>query len=300
LAAPTRMPSSSPDSDPARPAGAPAPAAARPGRLEGKVALVTGAGQVAGVQVGNGRATAIVFAREGARVALLDRERSAAEDTAQEIERAGAEAFVIEGDVSAEDDCHAAVAACRERLGGLDVLHHNVGIALGDGWAEGIEFSHWERIMRVNAGGALLMAKASLPVMREQGHGAITFVSSIAAIVAGVARTNNSPAAYKMSKAALNALTQSLAQSYAQHGVRVNAILPGLIDTPMGVDTVARALGISRERYVAIRDESVPLKGGMGSAWDIANAALFLASEEARFITGVLLAVDGGQSTRVG
>jgi NAD(P)-dependent dehydrogenase (short-subunit alcohol dehydrogenase family) len=269
-------------------------------RLAGKVAIVTGAGQQAGEHIGNGKATAIVFAREGASVALLDRERAAAEETAREIEAAGGTATVIEGDVGVEDDCQAAVAACRERLGGLDILHHNVGVALGDGFAETIKMSEWERIMHVNAGGALMMAKAALPVMREQGGGAITNVSSIASIVAGLARTNNAPLAYKMSKAAMNALTVSLAQSYAPHGVRVNAILPGLIDTPMGVDTVAKALRISREEYAAIRDESVPLKGGMGSAWDIAHAALFLASDEARFITGVLLAVDGGQSTRVG
>lgn len=270
------------------------------GRLAGKVALVTGAGQQAGEKIGNGKATAILFAREGASVALMDRERAAAEETHREIEAARGSAFVIEGDVSVEDDCSSAVAACRERFGGLDVVHHNVGVALGDGWAENIEIGEWERIMGVNAGGALLMAKAALPAMREQQGGAITYVSSIASIVAGIARTNNSPLAYKMSKAAMNALAVSLAQSYAQYGVRVNAILPGLIDTPMGVDTVARALRITREQYAAIRDDSVPLKGGMGSAWDIANAALFLASDEARFITGVLLAVDGGQSARVG
>ena len=111
---------------------------------------------------------------------------------------------------------------------------------------------------------------------------------------------SNPPHAYKMSKAALNALTLSLAASYAQHGVRVNAILPGLIDTPMGVDDVAPRLGITRERYARRRDETVPLVGGMGSAWDVAAAAVFLASDEARFITGALLAVDGGQSIRVG
>jgi NAD(P)-dependent dehydrogenase (short-subunit alcohol dehydrogenase family) len=270
------------------------------GRLAGKVAIVTGAGQTAGQEIGNGRATAITFAREGARVALLDRDRAAAEETAADIDAAGSEAAVIEGDVSIEDDCRAAIAACVERFGGLDVVHHNVGVGLGDGWAEDIDLGAWERIMRVNAGGALMIAKAALPVMREQGHGVITNVSSIASIVAGVARTSNPPHAYKMSKAALNALTLSLAQSYAQHGVRVNAILPGLIDTPMGVDAVARQFGVPRERYAAMRDESVPLKGGMGSAWDVAHAALFLASDEARFITGVLLAVDGGQSTRVG
>jgi len=144
------------------------------------------------------------------------------------------------------------------------------------------------------------MAKAALPVLREQGHGVITNVSSIAAVVAGVAPMSNPPHAYKMSKAALNALTLSLAQAYAPHGIRVNAILPGLIDTPMGVDAVAQMLGVPRADYARRRDEAVPLKGGMGTAWDVAHAALFLASDEARFITGALLAVDGGQSTRVG
>jgi NAD(P)-dependent dehydrogenase (short-subunit alcohol dehydrogenase family) len=272
----------------------------RDGRLAGKVALVTGAGQVPGQNIGNGRATAILFAREGARVALVDRERSSAEETAREVEAAGGEAIVIEGDVSVEEDCRAAVAACVDGLGSLDIVHHNVGIGTGDGWCEWIDLQAWETIMRVNAGGALLVAKAALPVLREQGHGVITNVSSIAALVAGVAPMSNPPHAYKMSKAALNALTLSLAQGYAQHGVRVNAILPGLIDTPMGVDTVARTFDIPREEYAAKRDASVPLKGGMGTAWDVAHAALFLASDEARFITGVLLAVDGGQSTRVG
>jgi NAD(P)-dependent dehydrogenase (short-subunit alcohol dehydrogenase family) len=269
-------------------------------RLAGKTAIVTGAGQAPGQNVGNGRATAILFAREGAKVALLDRDAASAEETAREIEAAGGTASVIVADVSLEDDCRAAVLGCMERFEGLDIVHHNVGIGTGDGWCEGIDLVAWERIMRVNAGGALAIAKAVLPVMREQSHGVITNVSSIAALVAGVAPMSNPPHAYKMSKAALNALTLSLAQSYAPHGIRVNAILPGLIDTPMGVDTVARALGIAREDYASKRDEHVPLKGGMGTAWDVAHAALFLASEEARFITGALLPVDGGQSTRVG
>ena len=270
------------------------------GRLQGKVAIVTGAGQTPGAHIGNGRATALLFAREGARVAVLDRERSAAQETAAQIEAEGGEVAVLVADVGSEEDCRDAVAACVQRLGAPDIVHHNVGVALGDGWAEGIELASWERIMRVNAGGALMMAKAALPVLREKGGGAITNVSSIAALVAGAAGMSNPPAAYKMSKAAMNALTVSLAQSYAQHAIRVNAILPGLIDTPMGVDSVAPALGISREEYAERRNKSVPLRGGMGSAWDVAQAALFLASDEARFITGVLLAVDGGQSTRVG
>lgn len=270
------------------------------GRLAGKVALVTGAGQTPGPRIGNGRATAIAFAREGARVALLDRDAAAAEETAREIENDGGTASVLEADVSVEADCAAALAACVSEHGGLDIVHHNVGVAAGDGWAEGIELDAWERIMRINAGGAMIVAKAALPILREQGHGAITNVSSIASRVAGSAPRQNPPLAYKMSKAALDALTLSLAAAYAQHGVRVNAILPGLIDTPMAVDEVAHVLGITREHYAQRRDEAVPLAGGMGSAWDVAAAAVFLASDEARFITGVLLAVDGGQSIRVG
>jgi NAD(P)-dependent dehydrogenase (short-subunit alcohol dehydrogenase family) len=206
----------------------------------------------------------------------------------------------VAADVAVEDDCRRVVAQCVERHGRVDVLHHNVGIATGDGWAEDLDPTAWERIMRVNAGSAAMLAKAAVPAMREQGGGVLTFVSSIAAVCATTTRLGNPPLSYKMSKAALNSLTQALAQSYAGEGIRVNAIMPGLIDTPMGVDAVARDFGIDRERYASLRDETVPLKGGMGSAWDVANAAVFLASDEARFVTGVLLPVDGGQSCRVG
>jgi NAD(P)-dependent dehydrogenase (short-subunit alcohol dehydrogenase family) len=269
-------------------------------RLAGKVAIVTGAGQTAGEEIGNGRATAILFAREGAKVVLVDLDRESAEATREAIAADGGEALVAEGDVSVEDDCRRFVSTAVERYGRVDVVHNNVGIAAGDAWAEWIELEAWERIMRVNAGSVVLMAKAVLPVMKEQESGAITNVSSIASIVAGAEMMRNPPIAYKTSKAAMNALTQALAGAYAQHGIRVNAILPGLIDTPMGVDAVARQLNLERDQYVAIRNEAVPLKGGMGSAWDVANAALFLASDEARFVTGVLLPVDGGQSARVG
>jgi NAD(P)-dependent dehydrogenase (short-subunit alcohol dehydrogenase family) len=266
-------------------------------RLDGKVAIVTGAGQTEGEKVGNGRATAIAFAREGARVVIADRDEESAAASQREI---GDAASVVVADVASEDDCARIVASCVDRHGRVDVLHHNVGIAAGDNWLEGIDIDAWERIMRVNAGSAALLAKAAVPVMREQGGGAITHVSSIAATVAAPTATANAPLGYKMSKAALNALTQSLAQVYAADGIRVNAIAPGLIDTPMGVDAVVRMLGIERERYAAARDAAVPLKGGKGTAWDVANAAVFLASDEARFITGVLLPVDGGQSARVG
>jgi NAD(P)-dependent dehydrogenase (short-subunit alcohol dehydrogenase family) len=266
-------------------------------RLAGKVAIVTGAGQTAGREIGNGRATAIAFAREGASVVLADLDEASARETA---ERIGDAASVVVADVAREGDCLDLVARCLESHGRVDVLHHNVGIGTGDGWAETLDIEAWERIMRVNAGSAALLAKAVVPAMRDQGAGAITHVSSIAAVCATTATLGNAPLGYKMSKAALNALTQSLAQTYAADGIRVNAILPGLIDTPMGVDAVARAFGVERDRYAKARDEAVPLKGGMGSAWDVANAAVFLASDEARFVTGALLPVDGGQSTRIG
>ena len=266
-------------------------------RLESKVAVVTGAGQSEGQGIGNGRATAIAFAREGATVLLADRDEASARETAETI---GERASVVEADVAVEDDCARIVATCVERHGRVDVLHHNVGTGTGDGWAENLDMEAWERIMRVNAGSAAMLAKAAVPAMREQGGGAITHVSSIAAVCATTTGLGNPPLAYKMSKAALNALTQSLAQNYAAVGIRVNTLMPGLIDTPMGVDAVAREFGIDRDRYAEARNEAVPLKGGMGSAWDVANAAVFLASDEARFITGALLPVDGGQSCRIG
>jgi NAD(P)-dependent dehydrogenase (short-subunit alcohol dehydrogenase family) len=267
------------------------------GRLASKVAIVTGAGQSEGHGMGNGRATAIAFAREGATVVLADRDEASAKETADTI---GEAAGVVPTDVAREDDCRELVKSCLERHGRVDVLHHNVGIGTGDGWAENLDMEAWERIMLVNAGSAAMLAKAIVPPMREQGGGVITHVSSIAAVCATTSGVVNPPLSYKMSKAALNTLTQSLAQNYAGAGIRVNAIMPGLIDTPMGVDVVAREFGLDRDRYAQARDEAVPLKGGMGSAWDVANAAVFLASEEARFITGALLPVDGGQSCRVG
>ena len=266
-------------------------------RLAGKVAIVTGAGQTEGQGMGNGRATAIAVAREGATVLLADRNEQSARETADSI---GAGASVVGADVTADEDCRRIVETCVERHGRVDVLHHNVGIGTGDGWCENLEMDAWERIMRVNAGSAAMLAKAAVPVMRDHGGGVITHVSSIAAVVQGGAGSLSPPLSYKMSKAALNALTQSLAQGYAEAGIRVNAIMPGLIDTPMGVDAVAREFGLDRDRYAKLRNETVPLKGGMGSPWDVANAAVFLASEEARFITGVLLPVDGGQTCRVG
>jgi NAD(P)-dependent dehydrogenase (short-subunit alcohol dehydrogenase family) len=263
------------------------------GRLAGKVAVVAGAGQTPGDTIGNGRATAILFAREGARVLLVDRDPASAEGTRQLIEAEGGEASVVSADVTVEDDCRAVAATCVERYGRIDVLHNNVGIGFGDSSATRIELEAWDQILRVNLTGMLLMCKHVLPVMREQQSGAIVNVSSIASIAAAPMT------AYKVSKAGVNALTQQLAIVNAKRGIRANAILPGLIETPMAIETISAVRGVDKEQLIRERNAAVPM-GHMGTAWDVAHAALFLASDEARFITGVLLAVDGGQSVRVG
>jgi NAD(P)-dependent dehydrogenase (short-subunit alcohol dehydrogenase family) len=263
-------------------------------RLQDRVAIVVGGGQSPGDTIGNGRATAVLFAREGARVLVADRNLASAEETCAMIEAEGGSASAVEIDVSAEADCRRLVETCVERYARIDVLHNNVGIGTGDASVQRIEMDVFEHIFRVNLEGPLMTCKHALPVMRQQRAGAIINVSSIASIAA---MTNM--VAYKTSKAALNALTHTLAMANARYGIRVNAILPGLINTPMAIEGVSAARGVPKEQLIEERDRQVPL-GKMGSAWDIANAALFLASDEAAFITGVLLPVDGGQTARIG
>src|SRR5690349_5608429 len=181
-----------------------------------------------------------------------------------------------------------------EAFGKLEILHNNVGIGMGDGPPHHLEDDAYDRIMDVNLRAMWRTCRAAVPALRASGNGAIVNISSLAAIAAAGNLT-----AYKLSKAGVNALTQNLALTNAKHGVRANAIMPGFIDTPMAVDAPAKLLGLERADYAKVRADHVPL-GRQGTAWDVANAALFLASDEARFITGVVLAVDGGQSTLVG
>jgi NAD(P)-dependent dehydrogenase (short-subunit alcohol dehydrogenase family) len=263
-------------------------------RLEGKTAIVVGAGQTPGETIGNGRATAILFAREGAKVLLVDRNLASAEDTRAMIEKEGGTATSFEANVSREPDCEALVAACMEAYGRIDILHNNVGIGTGDAGPTHLSEENWDRIIDVNLKSVFLTCKHALPVMREQGSGVITNISSIAAVC------SVGMLAYKTSKAGVNALTHSLALGNARYGIRVNAIMPGLMNTPMAIETISQVRGVAREQLVSERDAQVPLTGGMGTAWDIAYAALFLASDEAKFITGVVLPVDGGQSARIG
>jgi NAD(P)-dependent dehydrogenase (short-subunit alcohol dehydrogenase family) len=262
-------------------------------RLDGKVAIVVGAGQTPGETIGNGRATSILFAREGARVMLVDRRLDSARETEKMISEEGGQAFSFEADVTKEDAAAALAKACVDQFGRIDVLHNNVGIGANDNNATKLTEEVWDRIIDVNLKTMFLTCKHVLPVMREQGSGAITNISSVASIAAVPML------AYKVSKAGVNALTQQIAFANARHGVRCNAILPGLMNTPMAIEAWV-SLGAERDEIVKRRDSQVPLGAKQGTAWDIAFAALFLASDEAKFITGVLLPVDGGQSVKVG
>lgn len=265
------------------------------GRLEGKAAVVMGAGQTPGETVGNGRAIALLFAREGAQVLCVDRDGERAAETAAMIEGEGGTAFSLAGDWTKPATAEAVAQAAKDRFGRIDILINNIGIGGGgDGPAHRLEEAAFDRIMTVNVKGMWLTTKAVLPLMREAGRGAIVNISSLAGIAGG------NQVAYEMSKAAVNRLTTSVAQANAGKGVRCNAVAMGLMDTPMAVEGIAAATGQTAEAVRAARSARVPLGGRMGEAWDTAYAALFLASDEARFITGVVLPVDGGMSSRIG
>ena len=264
-------------------------------RLKGKVAIVFGAGQTPGPNIGNGRACAILYAREGAHVACVDLDLAAAAETQRMIERDGGRAIVLQADVTREVDCKAAIEACVAAFGPIDILHNNVGGAPDDKLdpAE-LDEACIDKAMALNFKSVVFASKAVLPSMRARQTGCIINISSMAAVCSG------QPVMYSASKLALHGLTQQMAMAYAQDGVRVNSIMPGLLDTPVAVEGVARRFNIEAEVVRKQRDARVPLRHKQGSAWDVANAAVFLASDEANFITGVVLPVDGGQTIRIG
>ena len=264
-------------------------------RLADVVAVVIGAGQTPGDTIGNGRAIATTFAREGATVLCVDRFAARADDTVNAIRASGGAAESLEADVTEGVQCDAIVAAALDRWGRVDVLVNNVGIGgAGDGPAHSADEEAFDRIVEVNLRAMWRTCRAVLPTMREQQHGSIVNISSAASVAGGF------QVAYEVSKAGVNRLTTSIAQSNASRGVRCNAVALGLVDTPMAVGGIAAARGVPLDEVRAERDARVPLRGGMGSAWDAANAALFLASDEARFVTGVVLPVDGGTTVRIG
>jgi NAD(P)-dependent dehydrogenase (short-subunit alcohol dehydrogenase family) len=263
------------------------------GRLQDKIALIVGAGQTPGATIGNGRATALRFAQEGATVFLVDRRLESAEETLAMVVEQGGRGMAHQADVTAEAACADMIDACAKSLGRIDVLHNNVGIGAGDRGPTSMTEEVWDRIYATNLKSVMFTCKHALPVMRAQRSGVIINISSIAAVCSvGIV-------AYKTSKAALNAYTQSLAIGNGEYNIRANVIMPGLMNTPMAIEGYVAA-GRDRTELIAQRDAQVPLGHSMGSGWDVANAALFLASDEAKFITGVCLAVDGGQSARIG
>ncbi|HEX5380096.1 MAG TPA: SDR family NAD(P)-dependent oxidoreductase [Phenylobacterium sp.] len=265
------------------------------GRLAGKKVVVVGAGQTPGETVGNGRAISILFAREGAEVLCVDRILDRAEETVALIQAEGGVAHALAANITRSKDCGEIIEWAKSHWGRLDILVNNAGIGGGgDGPVHRLEEDAFDRIMAVNLKGMWLTTKAALPLMREQGAGAIVNISSLASIAGG------SQMAYEVSKAAVNRLTTSVAQSNASKGVRANAIAMGLMDTPMAVAGIAGATGQDPAAVRAARNARVPLGGKMGTAWDTAHAALFLASDEAGFITGQVLFVDGGMSSRIG
>lgn len=258
-------------------------------RVEGKAAIVVGGGQTPGETIGNGRATALLLAKEGARVVVADRRLASAEETVEMIRRDGGDAWAAEADVTNEASTQRLVATALERLGRLDILHNNVGasLALGDATVTELEEAAYDRSFAVNMKSTWLACKHALPALRESS-GSIVNISSMAA------RNAYPLVGYKTMKAAVVAFTEQLAAGNAQYGVRANAILPGLMNTPMAIEArVAR--GTPRDEVIASRDRRVPLRRKMGSGWDVAYASLFLHSDEAGFITGVALAVDGGE-----
>ena len=267
-------------------------------RLEGKIAIVVGGGQTPGDTIGNGRATAILFAREGAKVLVVDRNLASAEETAEMIREEKGVCRAVQANVTREDECKGFVQACVSEFGRIDILHNNVGVGTGDGGIDQLTEEAWDGIYNVNAKSVFLACKHTLPIMRDQRGGVILNVSSIASICASPVSAHLT--AYKSSKAAVNALTQGMAIANASYGIRVNAILPGLMNTPMAIESLAARLQMDKADLVRARNSLVPLGNKMGTAWDVAHAALFLASDEAQFITGVVLPVDGGQGARIG
>jgi NAD(P)-dependent dehydrogenase (short-subunit alcohol dehydrogenase family) len=265
-------------------------------RLKGKAAMVVGAGSI-GPGWGNGKATAVTFAREGAQVFCVDRNGAAAEETMKIITGEGGTASAFTADVSRAADVEAMVAACLKTYGRIDMLDNNVGIAEMGSVVEVTE-AEWDRVFAVNLKSAFLAMKHVIPVMQKQGGGSIINISSIASI----RHLGISYVSYGTSKAAMNQMTRTTAVQFAADHVRVNAILPGLMKTPMVEHSAGLAASYAAGDVEAMwraRDAQVPM-GHMGDAWDVANAALFLASDESKYVTGIELIVDGGITVKAG
>ncbi|MEZ5931886.1 MAG: SDR family oxidoreductase [Alphaproteobacteria bacterium] len=258
-------------------------------RLQDKIALVTGAGSI-GPGVGNGKATSMLFAREGAKVFAVDMNLDAANETVGLIEGEGGSATAYQADVTDAGQVKALVAACQKKYGKVDVLVNNVGIARTGGIVS-TEEADWDLVTNVNQKSVYLMCQAVVPVMQRQGKGAIVNIASVAAH----RYTGVNYASYYATKAAVVALSRSIALEFAKDGIRCNSVSPGLLNTPMVHHGLTAAYGAEGDidNLVKQRDAQCPT-GKMGTAWDTAHACLFLASDEAGYVNAHDLVVDGG------
>jgi NAD(P)-dependent dehydrogenase (short-subunit alcohol dehydrogenase family) len=266
-------------------------------RLKDRTAVIIGAGQSPGEAIGNGRATALRFAEEGATVLAVDRDEASARETVEMMKPSGGEHGAFRSDVTDTSSIKAAIDAAMSRWGRIDILHYNVGVSIagGDKILEDLEDDAFDRVMRINLRGAVMAAKFVQPIMRAQRSGVVLNVASMSAI-----ETHTALVTYRCSKAGMIAFTELFAIHNAEYGIRANAILPGRMETAMAVDTRARISGRSREQIIEERNSRVPLRRRGGTGWDVANTALFLASDEANFITGAAVPVDGGTLVKIG
>jgi NAD(P)-dependent dehydrogenase (short-subunit alcohol dehydrogenase family) len=263
------------------------PGATSRGRVEGKVAVVTGAGQVDGPGVGTGKASSLLLARHGARLVLVDREPERAEVTRKEIEQAGGEAIVVAGDVTAADDCQRMIQAAVDAYGGVDILVNNVGVS-----TPGTILDHteevWDRMLTINLKSVFLVSKQAIPVMVRGGGGSIVNISSVGAL-----RSIGFPA-YSAAKGGMISLSREMAGQHGRDGIRVNVVVPGNIQTPRNQGTTAK-LGTDVRSSARRSTLVLPLgRTGRGTGWDIAYAVLFFASDESSWMTGQVLTADGG------
>lgn len=260
------------------------------GRMRGKVVLVMGAGSPDG-EVSNGLAASVIYAREGATVICADRDEGLAGVTVTAVRDGGGTASPHQVDVTQEEQVRACVAAVIETHGRVDVLHNNVGMTRLGGPAE-LEYDDWRQTLAVNLDSVFLTCKYVLPAMREAGSGSIINISSVAAL----RDVGYDYPAYMAAKAAVNQLTVSIALQNADRGIRANSVAPGLIDTPL-VRAQLHSQAASIDELLAVRHAASPT-GRMGTPWDVAHASVFLASDEAAYVNGVCLPVDGGLTCR--
>jgi NAD(P)-dependent dehydrogenase (short-subunit alcohol dehydrogenase family) len=256
-------------------------------RLDDKVVLVTGCGSI-GEGWGNGKAMAVLCARQGAKVYGVDINLEAAQATRDEIDRRGGTSFVERRDVTAADEVKAMVEACVERFGRIDVLINNVGRS-EPGDPVSMNEDTWAGQLQINLNTAFLTMKQVIPLMAAQGGGSIINISS----VAGLRYVGKPQVGYAAAKAALMQMTATTAVIHAKENVRINCIVPGLMHTPLVARLAEKYAGGDYDGFVQTRNNQVPM-GRMGDAWDVAHAALFLASDQSRYITGIELVVDGG------